>query len=229
MHLSINKKKIYFYLFIFIFLNTIFNFKQMSKFSNTFKVKEISVSGLNLDEENSLRSDLELFKNQNIFLINNNQMYSIFDNLKYIETFKIKKIFPSELNIDIKKTSYVGKTFKNGREYLIGNNKKFIEQKKINIHPNVPFVFGNFSIEEFLILQNNLKDNNFNLKEIKSYYYFKSSRWDLNKADNITIKLPFSNYDQSLKQYKILENEGKIYKNSIVDLRVPKKIIISYE
>ena len=50
-----------------------------------------------------------------------------------------------------------------------------------------------------------------------------------NKEDNITIKLPFSNYEQSLKQYKILEDEGKIYKNSIVDLRVPKKIIISYK
>ena len=229
MHQSINKKKIYFYLFTFIFLNTIFNFKQMSNISNIFKLKNISINGLEIKEENSLRNDLELFKNQNIFFIKNNQVYSILNNSKQIETFKIKKIFPSELNIDIKKTSYVGKTFKNGREYLIGNNKKFIEQKKINIHPNVPFVFGNFSIEEFLILQNNLKDNNFNLKEIKSYYYFKSSRWDLNKEDNITIKLPFSNYDQSLKQYKILEDEGKIYKNSIVDLRVPKKIIISYK
>ena len=229
MHLPINKKKIYFYLFILVFLNTISNFKQMSTLSNVFKLKEISISGLNLDEKNSLRSDLELFKNQNIFFINNNQMYLILDNLKHIETFKIKKIFPSELNIDIKKTSYVGKTLKNGRVYLIGNNKKFIEQKKINFQQNVPFVFGNFSIEEFLILQNNLKDNDFNLDEIKSYYYFKSSRWDLNKEDNITIKLPFSNYEQSLKQYKILEDEGKIYKNSVVDLRVPKKIIISYE
>ena len=229
MLLSINKKKIYFYLFTFVFLNTIFNFKQMSKISNIFKLKNISIKGLELDEENSLRNDLELFKNQSIFLIKKKQMYSILDNLKQIETFKIKKIFPSELKIDIKKTSYVGKTIKNGKLYLIGNNKKFIEQKKINIQPNVPFVFGNFSIEEFLILQNDLKVNNFNLDEINSYYYFKSSRWDLNKEDNITIKLPFSNYEQSLKQYKILEDEGKIYKNSIVDLRVPKKIIISYE
>ncbi len=229
MHLSINKKRIYFYLFIFVFLNTVFNFKQTSNVSNIFKLKDISINGLELDEENSLRNDLELFKNQNIFLIKSNQIYSILDNLKQIETFKIKKIFPSKLNIDIKKTSYVGKTMKNGRVYLIGNNKKLIEQKKIITQPNVPFVFGNFSIEEFLILQNNLRDNNFNLDEIKSYYYFKSSRWDLNKEDNITIKLPFSNYEQSLKQYKILENEGKIYKNSIVDLRLPKKIIISYE
>ncbi|MEK9674594.1 MAG: hypothetical protein VW173_03385, partial [Candidatus Pelagibacter ubique] len=124
---------------------------------------------------------------------------------------------------------YTGKTMKNGKVYFIGNNKKFIEQKKINIQPNVPFVFGNFSIEEFLILQNNLKDNNFNLDEFKSYYYYKNGRWDLNKKDNITIKLPFTDDKQSLKQYKILEDEGKIYKNSIVDLRVPKKIIISYE
>ena len=229
MHLSINKKKIYFYLFTFVFINTLFNINQISKFSNIFKLENININGLNLDEENSLRNDLELFKNQNIFLIKNNHIYSILDDFKQIESFKIKKIFPSKLNIDVKKTTYTGKTMKNGKVYFIGNNKKFIEQKKINIQPNVPFVFGNFSIEEFLILQNNLKDNNFNLDEFKSYYYYKNGRWDLNKKDNITIKLPFSNDERSLKQYKILEDEGKIYKNSIVDLRVPKKIIISYE
>lgn len=229
MHLSINKKKIYFYLFTFVFINTLFNINQIGKFSNIFKLENININGLNLDEESSLRNDLELFKNQNIFLIKNNHIYSILDDLKQIESFKIKKIFPSKLNIDVKKTTYIGKTMKNGKVYFIGNNKKFIEQKKINIQPNVPFVFGNFSIEEFLILQNNLKDNNFNLDEFKSYYYYKNGRWDLNKKDNITIKLPFTNDEQSLKQYKILEDEGKIYKNSIVDLRVPKKIIISYE
>ena len=229
MHLSINKKKIYFYLFTFVFINTLFNINQIGKFSNIFKLENININGLNLDEESSLRNDLELFKNQNIFLIKNNHIYSILDNLSQIESFKIKKIFPSKIDIDIKKTTYVGKTMKNGKVYLIGNNKKFIEQKKINIRPNVPFVFGNFSIKEFLILQNNLKDNNFNLDEFKSYYYYKNGRWDLNKKDNITIKLPFTNDEQSLKQYKILEDEGKIYKNSIVDLRVPKKIIISYE
>jgi len=229
MHLSINKKKIYFYLFTFVFINTFFNINQIGKFSNIFKLENININGLNLEEESSLRNDLELFKNQNIFLIKNNHIYSILDDFKQIETFKIKKIFPSKLNIDVKKTTYIGKTMKNGKVYFIGNNKKFIEQKKINIQPNVPFVFGNFSIEEFLILQNNLKDNNFNLDEFKSYYYYKNGRWDLNKKDNITIKLPFTNDEQSLKQYKILEDEGKIYKNSIVDLRVPKKIIISYE
>ena len=229
MHLSINKKKIYFYLFTFVFINTLFNINQISKFSNIFKLEYININGLNADEENSLINDLELFKNQNIFLIKNNHIYSILDNLSQIESFEIKKIFPSKIDIDIKKTTYVGKTMKNGKVYLIGNNKKFIEQKKINIRPYVPFVFGNFSIEEFLILQNNLKDNNFNLDEFKSYYYYKNGRWDLNKKDNITIKLPFTNDEQSLKQYKILEDEGKIYKNSIVDLRVPKKIIISYE
>jgi len=229
MHLSINKNKIYFYLFTFVFINTLFNINQINKFSNIFKLEYININGLNLDEENSLRNDLELFKNQNIFLIKKIHIYSILDDLKQIETFKIKKIFPSELNIDVKKTTYIGKTMKNGKVYLIGNNKKFIEQKEINIQPNVPFVFGNFSIEEFLILQKNLKDNNFNLDEFKSYYYYKNGRWDLNKKDNITIKLPFDNDEQSLKQYKILEDEGKIFKNSIVDLRVPKKIIISYE
>ena len=229
MHLSINRKKIYFYLFTFVFISTHFNSNQLGKLSNIFKLENININGLNLDEESSLRNDLELFKNQNIFLIKNNHIYSILDDFKQIESFKIKKIFPSKLNIDVKKTTYIGKTMKNGKVYFIGNNTKFIEQKKINIQPNVPFVFGNFSIEEFLILQNNLKDNNFNLDEFKSYYYYKNGRWDLNKKDNITIKLPFTNDEQSLKQYKILEDEGKIYKNSIVDLRVPKKIIISYE
>ena len=93
MHLSTNKKKIYFYLFTFVFINTLFNINQIGKFSNIFKLENININGLNLDEENSWRNDLELFKNQNIFLIKNNHIYSILDDFKQIESFKIKKIF----------------------------------------------------------------------------------------------------------------------------------------
>ena len=66
MHLSINKKKIYFYLFTFVFINTLFNINQIGKFSNIFKLENININGLNLEEESSLRNDLELFKNTNI-------------------------------------------------------------------------------------------------------------------------------------------------------------------
>ena len=39
------------------------------------RLAEQASNGLNFDEENSLRNDLDLFRNQNIFLIKNNHIY----------------------------------------------------------------------------------------------------------------------------------------------------------
>ena len=64
---------------------------------------------------------------------------------------------------------------------------------------DLPVVFGNFQIESFINLQENLKKINFDLDIIDNYFYFKSGRWDLQTENNITIKLPLDNQLASLK------------------------------
>lgn len=151
----------------------------------------------------------------------------ILDNYNEFENFKIQKILPSKLKLEIKKTEFSAKTIINGRKYYIGENKKFIETKDFDENSELPIVFGKFPIESFFKLQKNLIDNNFDTKTIKKYFYFKSDRWDLITKNNITIKLPINDQLMSLKHYKFLINGNKVKINSILDFRIPNQIIIT--
>ncbi len=61
MHRSINKKKIYFYLLILLFLSTSFNFNIIKIFKNTNLINSIEIQGLSEKERNLLRSELQIF------------------------------------------------------------------------------------------------------------------------------------------------------------------------
>ena len=61
------------------------------------------------------------------------------------------------------------------------------------------------------------------------YYYHKSRRWDLEFSKDLTLMLPSKNIDSSLKIYKSLVRKKKIGLTRIVDLRVPKNIILTNE
>ena len=69
MHRSINKKKIYFYLLILLFLSTSFNFNAIKIFKNTNLINSIEIQGLSEKERNLLRSELQIFIDKNIFFI----------------------------------------------------------------------------------------------------------------------------------------------------------------
>ena len=149
--------------------------------------------------------------------------------LKYneYEDFKIQKIFPYKLKIEIRKTNYIAKTLINGKEFLIGENKKFIELDNNILYQNLPVVFGKFPVVSLINLQENLKKINFDLDIIDNYFYFKSGRWDLETKNNITIKLPSNNQFVSLKNYDLFIKKNQLKENSIIDLRITNKIITS--
>ena len=69
MHQLINKKKIYLYFLIFIFLTTAINTNYSTSFSKYFNVKSIDIIGLNFEDQNRLEENLSIFKNKNIFLL----------------------------------------------------------------------------------------------------------------------------------------------------------------
>ena len=69
MHQSINKKKIYFYLLILLFLSTSFNFNAINILKNTNLIKSIEIEGISGKEKNLLRNELQIFFDKNIFLM----------------------------------------------------------------------------------------------------------------------------------------------------------------
>jgi len=229
---SKNKQKIYFYLFILLFLTTSFNFSLIKNINEFSKLKIIDINGLNKIDHNALEQELKILLSKNIFLIKENEILELIENFKFIDKIFIKKILPSKLKISAQKTKFMGITFIDGIKYFIGKNEKLIPYNKIDDNSNLPLIFGNFPISEFLILNNIFEKNKFEINKIKKYYYHKSKRWDIELKDGLLIKLPSKNITKALKIYKIfMLNKKTNIKNKtrIIDLRIPNQVVISHD
>ena len=226
---SISKKKIYFYLLILLLFSSTFNFNIISSFNKLNLIKHINIVGLNEKEKNILEKNLNILINKNIFLINKDEVEKLLKNNSFIDNYKIVKVFPSNLLVNVKKTKFVGKTILDGERFYIGKNGKLTKISLVEKESNLPQVFGSFQAYEFLKLQEMLIKNGFNLDKIKKYYYYKSKRWDIENNDNVLIRLPSENIENSLKNYRSLMKTNKIIKSNLIDLRIKNKIIFTYE
>lgn len=226
---SISKIKIYFYLFLLVLLSTFLNLNIITKFEKSNLITDINISGLNNEEKNLLKKNLKIFINKNIFLINKNEVEKKLKNNTFLESYRVMKVFPSKLYINVKKTEFLGKTIIDFEEFYIGKNGRFTKSSFVEDEYNLPHVFGNFKINDFLKLQKILVNNGINLNNFNKYYYFKSNRWDIENKNNVILKLPSVNIENSLNIYKSLISSKNIETVKLIDLRIPNKIITTNE
>jgi len=226
---SINKKKIYFYLFILLFLSTTFNFSFVENIRKSKLLNKIDIEGLNKKEQEILKNELSMFLNKNIFLLDESEILKKLDAFKFFDKVYIQKILPSTINVLVKKTRILGITYIDGKKYFVGKNGKLIPSSQIDNIYELPTIFGNFSVSEFLILQNIFKKNQIDINKIKKYFYHKNKRWDLEDVNGITIMLPSKKIVNSLKIYNSLIENNKIEKLRIVDLRIPNQMVLTHE
>ena len=95
---TINKKRIYFYLLIFLLLSSVFNLNFIFKFKKINSISHINIVGLNEKEKNILEKNLEIFIKKNIFLISREEIQNRLKNNNFLDSYNIIKIFPSKLN-----------------------------------------------------------------------------------------------------------------------------------
>ena len=221
MPLQINKK-IFFYFFLLIVLTTLNN-KTLNNLSVP-KISEIKILGLDEKNKIKLSEELKIFKIQNLFFLDKEQLKKVINSNELIEKYSIFKKYPSTLEIKIDKTKFLASTNQNGNSYFVGSNGKLIRSLKLD--SDIPFIFGNFDIHNFLEFKRMIDDSNLNFKDIKKIFFFSSGRWDIEMKSGILIKLPENNIQQSLNFYlKILKKEK--FKNlKVVDLRQKNQIII---
>ena len=93
----------------------------------------------------------------------------------------------------------------------------------------MPLVFGKFEAKDFLKLQNILKKKKINLDKINKYFYYRNKRWDIQNKDGLTVMLPSKNLNESIDIYKKLIESRNLNTIKIVDLRIPKQIILTSE
>ena len=216
-------KKIIFYLFIFILLGTLNN-------KNLFEIKfnkdyDFKITSLSDFDDREIIKDLSDHKNQNLFFLNKDKILETLQKHKTIEDFNIFKNYPSELKIKIKKTQFLAITQKNGINFYIGSNGNLI--KNDNYEYDLPFIFGNVEVIEFLKFIDLINNSKFNYFDIKNLYYFKSKRWDIETKDGILIKLPMNNLSRSLEILSKFINENNLENIDYIDLRQNNQIIFN--
>jgi len=222
----ISKHKLYLYLFFLIFLSSIFNFKFLENYKDKFTLKSINISGVPHEDKKNIEKELYKLKNTNIFKIKEDKVLDKLSKFNFIERIYVKKIMPSSINVNLSKTSILGKTFINGEEFYIGKNRKFINSNQIFEKYKTATVFGEFEINEFLNLYDILNNQKVEIVNIEEYYYFKNKRWDLVFSNGLILKLPSKNIIDSIKIYKQLLDNKNLSNTKIIDLRVINQIIM---
>tara|TARA_B100001121_G_scaffold193344_1_gene168863 strand:- start:395 stop:1069 length:675 start_codon:yes stop_codon:yes gene_type:complete len=221
MHQLISKKVVI-YLCLFFLLATVNNISIVNL--ELPKIEKIKISGFNLNKNYEMKDIIENLNSKNIFLINQFEIKKSILSDNVIEELSIFKIYPSTLIIDIKKTKFLALTKKDGEDYFIGKNGKLI--KKDQSISNLPFIFGNLDIEEFLKFKEQIDKSNFRFEQILNLYYYKSKRWDIETNKGYLIKLPRENISKILNLFVRVSEEKNFSDKKIIDFRQKDQIIL---
>ena len=216
-------KKILIYIFLLIIITT-FNNKNFDNV-NFGKIENIIIKGLEEKENFQLIKNLDFLNNKNIFFLNRVIIKDIIEKNSLIEEYSVFRLYPSSLNIIINKTNFLAVTKKNGKSFLLGSNGKMTITDEINI--NLPFIFGDFNIDDFFELKNAIYETKFDFDEIKNLYFFKSGRWDIETKYGLLIKLPKKELKKSLEYLMNFLNTENLNEIKEIDLRQYNQIIVN--
>ena len=224
-----NKNKSFFYVFAFLFLTTITNHNYSNILSNFFLVKDVNIETNAYELRNILEKKTKFLIDENIFFLNRELILNKLKSLKFIENIEIHKKFPSTIRIQANKTDLIAITYINQKKYFVGLNGNFIPEKAVSNNKKLPVIFGKFKINDYIQIKDLLKKKNLKYNKIVKYYFHKNKRWDLYFENNIILMLPNNNIEYSLDIYENFSKQNQIKPNSIIDLRIPKRLILKNE
>ena len=216
-------RKVLIYFFLLILLGSINNLS-LNKI-NFNKIKNIKITGLDTVDSNNLKNNIQNLKFENFFLLSSKKIVQIINSNNLVENYKIFKIYPSTLDIQIKKTVLLAKINQKGALYIVGSNGKLLNSNLSN--NELPYIFGKPDITEFLKFKKIIDKSKISYKEIKSFYYFQSKRWDIKLKNNIEIKLSNKNMIESLENVHRFLNDKSFENLKIIDARINNQIIIN--
>ena len=223
------KKKYIFYLLIFLSVSSINNLSFVKSKSLFLKINSIEVKGLVKHLNIEIKKKTSFLMNKSIFFIDEQNLKNELSNYNYLNDYKISKIYPSKIIIDLNQTKILASTIKQNKKYFIGRNGKLINSKKIELKNYVPSIIGIFDNNDFIFLYKIIMEENFNYNDIEYFYYFENGRWNITTKNNIIIKLPKSNVRSALIKAKNIIISDILNDNNVIDLRIKNQIILSNE
>ena len=94
------KKRFLFGLLMLLLLST-YNIQKNFNLSSILLIKNIEIENNSILDEKKIKNKLSFAYQTNLFFLNNKSIETKLNELEFIESFKIKKIYPNELKIDI--------------------------------------------------------------------------------------------------------------------------------
>ena len=210
-------------LFIFLIIGTLTN--KNLKNTNFTKISKITVSGLDNKNNFELLNSLNYLKVSNLFFIDQHKIERIVKANNLVEKYSISKKYPSTLDVKINRAIFLAQFKKKNIHFFLGSNGKFIKGE--NTTQNLPYIFGDFKIQNFFELKNAIDETNFNYDEVKNLFFFKSGRWDIETKNGIVIKLPKERIKYSLQVFVDILSKDQLISINNVDLRQHNQIIIN--
>ena len=216
-------KKILIYFFLLFLIGSINN-HQLNNVS-FYKINNIEVIGLNEKENNDIFRKIQNLDSKNIFFIDKDNYKDVLNSNPLVESYYVKKKYPSSIRIETQKTEFLAIINYNGKLNLIGSNGKLLEQSYSS--KILPYIFGSPEIDDFLVFYRKLNESKISYNEIRKLFFFPSKRWDIELKNKVLIKLPKENNIKLLNQVYDLLNEDQFKKINILDARIKNQIIIN--
>ena len=189
-----------------------------------FNLKTIIVQNNLLLKEKDIKNSLIPIYNKNLLFLDNTEIKKILMQNSFIESFNIKKKYPSTLKIQIFEKRPIAILFNKKKKFYLSEKIELIEFKNLPNYQTLPYVLG--KADNFKIFYTNLKNINFPLDIITKYTFYETNRWDLETNNNQVIKLPSENYTKSLNNYLNLKNKNDFEKYKLFDYRIKNQLIL---
>ena len=222
MHLR-KSKNILIYFFLLISLGSVNNIELSGL--KILKIKNIEISGLDEIDNNNIFKNIKNLNLGNIFLLQPEKVSGILKKNSLVENFSVFKIYPSTLLVKIKKTDFLARINNDGKIFLIGSNGKLISKNFSTTE--LPFIFGNPKVNEFLKFKKVIDQSKFSYDQIKNIFYFPSGRWDIELKNKIFIKLSKNINKIYLNNIFEFLSDNNFENLKIIDARIKNQIILN--
>ena len=220
----IQKKKIYLLIFFFIIFSS-YNLNEKNfSFSVVFPIKKVVIENTVGVDLIKLKSDLNFLINTSLLFLKEKNITKVIDRYDFISGIQIKKNYPNILKILVYEKKPVAIEIQGKLFFYITKNGEKITYSKLNVYEKLPIIFGNH--KNFNIFFKDLEEINFQINDIKAFYYFDVGRWDIELKNGTTIRLPKKNYRDILLKVNTILNDTSFSKYKIFDYRIKNQLIL---
>ena len=200
--------------------------------NNFFKVKDIKIVGTKKTNPYELKQILSSNLN-NLITFDKDNAKSLLEEMGWVKRANIKKIYPNTISISIIESDPFAIFYNNQDIFLIDIDGEIISPNPdINKYESLLTVRGE---KAEVKLSEIIKEININFPEVRNKVngleFVDKRRWNLFLSNDLLIKLPDKEINESLKNLKKLFADKQILDSNIieVDLRIKGRAVIKVD